>query len=85
MQKHVAPEGGIAPEQLVRSLPRHHHLVMDIPDVAAHQELGHGEGVVNRALGVPERPLHVAVQLLPGKTQQVLFRPGGLSHLPGNW
>ena len=52
--------------------------------MATHQVFGHSQGVVNRALGVPERLFHVAVQLTTRQTHDVLLGTGGLRHLRSN-
>ena len=84
VQEHVAAEGRIATEELIGALPSHHHLVVDLVDVAAHQEFRHRQGVVDRALGVPEGALHPAVELLARETHHVLLGRRGVRHLLGD-
>ena len=52
--------------------------------MAAHQELGHRQGVVDRSLRMPDGALHVAIELLTRETHQILLSAGGFGHLPGN-
>ena len=52
--------------------------------MAAHQELGHRQGVVDRSLRMPDGALHVAIELLTRETHQILLSAGGLGHLTSN-
>ena len=65
VQKHVAAKRGVAAEQLVGAFTRHHHLVVHVVDVATHQKFGHRQGVVDRALRMPDRALHESIELSP--------------------
>ena len=64
VQEHVAPEGGIARKEFVGAFACEHHLVIDMPHVAAHQIFGHPKRVVDRALGVPEGGLEMVVEVI---------------------
>ena len=64
MQEHVAPEGGVARKQFIRTFAGEHHLVVHVPHMAAHQVFGHTQGVVDRALGVPEGGFEMVVEVI---------------------
>ena len=64
VQEHVAPEGGVAGKQLIGAFAGQHHLVVDVPHMAAHQIFRHAESVVDRALGVPEGRFEMVVEVI---------------------
>ena len=81
VQEEIVAEGRIAGEELVGAFARNDDLVVSVPDVSTHQELGDRERVVDRALRMPERLLEVVVEMRRIQAQHVLVGPDGFCHL----